>query len=198
MKVKSLIKLVPVVAIVLMGGLLWQYHQHSQAQSNSSPDYESAQPNFSTAKSEPAEVIKVYDGDTITVRQNGQKVKVRLCGVDAPELKQSLGRESRDKLRSLIPTNQRVTLYITDTDRYGRKVAEVFIPDATPQQPEQERNLNDEMVRTGMAYYYAQYGDRCPNGRIFAQAEEVAREKRLGVWGSPNAIKPWDYRKASK
>jgi endonuclease YncB( thermonuclease family) len=195
MKGKSLIKLVPVVAIVLMGGLLWHNHQQ---QSQAQPNYESAQPNFSTTKSETAEVIKVYDGDTITVRQNGQKVKVRLCGIDAPELRQAMGRESRDKLRSLLPTNQRVTLYITDTDRYGRKVAEVFVSDRTPQQPDQERNLNDEMVRTGLAYYYAQYADGCPNGRIFAQAEESAREKRLGVWGSPNAIKPWEYRKQQR
>jgi endonuclease YncB( thermonuclease family) len=194
MQVQGLLKLVSVAAIRVVSFVLWQHHQQSQAQ----PNYESDQPNFLTAKSEPAEVVKVYDGDTLTVRQNDQEVKVRLCGIDAPELKQPLGRQSRDKLRSLLSKSQRVTLFVSEVDRYGRKVAEVFIPDPTPQQPEQEKVLNYEMVAAGMAYHYAKYADRCPNGRILAEAEDAAREKRLGVWGSPIAIKPWDYRRVKE
>ncbi len=142
-------------------------------------------------------MINVHDGDTLTVQQGWQKVKVRLCGIDAPELAQSLGVESRNQLRQFIASaGNQVILYGNDIDRYGRRVAEVFVPDPTPQQPEQEKVLNDEMVRVGMAYHYAKYSDRCPNGRSgLVKAEAEAQSKRLGVWSVANAVKPWDYRK---
>ena len=129
-------------------------------------------------------MINVHDGDTITVKLDWQTVKVRLCGVDAPELNQPFGVQSRDYLRSLLASaSNQVILYISDTDRYGRKVAEVFVPDPTPQQPEQEKIVNDEMVRAGMAYHYAKYSDRCPNGRSgLVKAETEAQSKHLGVW----------------
>lgn len=94
----------------------------------------------------------------ITVEQGWRKVRVRLCGIDAPELAQPLGMESRNQLRQLIANaRNQVILYGNDTARYGRRVAEVFVPDPTPQQPEQEKVLNDAMVRVGIAYHYAKY-----------------------------------------
>jgi endonuclease YncB( thermonuclease family) len=138
-------------------------------------------------ESEAAEVIDVHDGDTITVKLGWQTVMVRLCGINAPELSQPLGVQSRDHLRSLLArAGNQVILYISDTDRYGRKVAEVFVSDPTPQQPEQEKILNDEMVRAGMVYHYAKYRDRCPNGGSgLIKAETEAQSKRMGVWAAP-------------
>ncbi len=43
----------------------------------------------------------IYDGDTFRVRCDGRELKIRLCGIDAPEVKQSLGIEARNYLRSL-------------------------------------------------------------------------------------------------
>jgi len=195
MKLKALLNFSPVLAIAIVGLTIWQKYQRFQV---NRPDYEhpskqarGLRPN---PKSELAEVLKVHDGDTITVEQQSQKIKVRLCGIDAPELSQPMGEESRNHLRSLIPMNQQVTLYVSDTDRYGRKVAEVFIPAPTPEQPEQEKVLNYEMVRSGMAYRYDKYADQCPNGEVLAKAENLAKSQRLGVWSNPNAVKPWDYR----
>ncbi|MGB7251946.1 MAG: thermonuclease family protein, partial [Phormidesmis sp.] len=70
----------------------------------------------------------VYDGDTFRVSDDNQEIKVRLCGIDAPEKDQALGTESRDHLRSLIARGSgRIILVPTDTDQYGRTVAEAFV-----------------------------------------------------------------------
>ena len=47
-------------------------------------------------------VIKVIDGDTIIVLDGAKKRKVRLVGIDAPELKQNFGLKSKQELSGLI------------------------------------------------------------------------------------------------
>jgi len=130
----------------------------------------------------------VHDGDTLRVRQ-GQLVRVRFACIDAPELAQPLGKESRDFLKSLIAQNgDRVTLKIVDTDRYGRKVAEVFAG---------SKFLQAEQVKSGMAYVYEQYLSNCPDAAAVKQAQDLAKRSRVGVW-SGNYTKPWDYRKTKR
>lgn len=124
---------------------------------------------------------------------------MRLCGIDAPELSQPLGKESRDYLRSLIASaGNQVILYISDTDRYGRTVAEVFVPAHNPKQLDEERFLNGEQVQTGMAYRYARYADRCPNGSAIAQMEAGAKQQHRGVWNDAEVVKPWDWRQRQR
>jgi endonuclease YncB( thermonuclease family) len=69
----------------------------------------------------------IHDGDTLRVRSSdGQVLKVRFACIDAPELKQPLGEESRNHLRSFInEAGGKVKLQIIETDRYGRSVAEL-------------------------------------------------------------------------
>lgn len=152
--------------------------------------------NSTTASNSPGkgftptwEVLNVHDGDTIRVRQ-GQKIeRVRMACIDAPELAQPLGNESRDYLKSLIAQNgDRVTLKIVDTDRYGRKVAEVFA---------EGKFLQAEQVKSGMAYVYDRYLNNCPDAAAVKQAQDFAQSSRVGVW-SGNYTKPWDYRKTKR
>jgi endonuclease YncB( thermonuclease family) len=44
----------------------------------------------------------IYDGDTLRVVRGEEELKIRFCGIDAPEKNQELGIEARDHLRSLI------------------------------------------------------------------------------------------------
>jgi endonuclease YncB( thermonuclease family) len=133
----------------------------------------------------------VHDGDTMRVRSaQGQVLKIRFACIDAPELKQQLGIESRDKLRSLInKANNRVKIQIVDTDRYGRSVAEVWT---------KEGLVQSSMVSNGMAFAYDAYSKNCPHWSAVKSSEQTAIEYKLGVWSSPNFIKPWDWRRASK
>lgn len=211
MKFKDLLNRLPVVVFAVMGclylALQWQHWQTGR-QGFDGPENSTSTPGeLSYPRSESAEVIDVHDGDTLTVKQGWQRVKVRLCGIDAPELGQPLGRQSREYLRGLIAragqlpgaaTGNRVTLYGSDRDRYGRLVAEVFIPAPTPEQPEQERLLNYEQVAAGMAYRYGKYARKCPNGDSLLQAETEAQRQHRGVWAQPQGMKPWDYRKVKK
>ena len=47
-------------------------------------------------------VVKVSDGDSFFMKQNGKKIRVRMYGIDAPELKQKHGKESKKYLEELI------------------------------------------------------------------------------------------------
>ena len=80
-----------------------------------------------TADSAGCQVASIYDGDTLRATCSGIKLKIRLYCIDTPEMQQKpWGSESRDYLRRLTP--RVVSLKIHDTDRYGRKVAEVIDP----------------------------------------------------------------------
>jgi micrococcal nuclease len=133
-------------------------------------------------------VTRVADGDTLTIEKDGRRERIRLCGIDAPEKSQPLGQESKQALERMALGKQ-VAFTAIEKDRYGRTVAEVFVLG------EPEHFINGDMVEAGLAYHYAQYSGKCPNGNAIAEAETLAKSKRSGVWADARAIKPWDYRK---
>lgn len=139
----------------------------------------------------------VHDGDTFrAISLTGEEIRVRLACVDAPELKQAGGIESRDFLRKMLPDDQEVILSIAETDRFGRSVAEVFVP---TDNPEIEVAVNGEMVLAGHAHFYERYKSACPdNAEQMAHLESLAQDGKLGVWASGNPEKPWDFRRRNK
>lgn len=170
MKTRISVLLIGIVAITSLG--FWKQHLES-----------------STAPgTEIGTVIKVADGDTLTINTNSKKLKIRLCGIDSPEKGQPLGREAKQTLEHLALGKQ-VAFIPVEQDRYGRTVAEVFVLG------EPERFINGDLVQAGLAYHYAQYSGNCPNQGAIADAENIAKSKQVGVWANARAIKPWDYRK---
>ena len=151
-------------------------------------------PRTAPPSSESWFVMRVSDGDSLTVRQtDGSELKIRLCGIDAPERSQPLGREATENLRSLVAeTDNQVQVVALEKDRYGRTVAEVFIV-----LKNEEKMLNAEQLMSGNAYLYKEYVKTCPNRIPLETAEAIAQEKRLGVWGG-NYQKPWDYRRSKR
>jgi endonuclease YncB( thermonuclease family) len=138
----------------------------------------------------------IHDGDTLRVVRGTEEKKIRLCGIDAPEIKQPLGIESRDYLRSLIAkSNGTIHVLPIEEDRYGRTVAELWIP--IKPDYEGEIHLNTAMVEAGMAYHYQQYSDSCESAENLGWAEKIARDDKLGVWNGSHQ-KPWEFRKANK
>lgn len=101
-----------------------------------------------------AKVVKVYDGDTITVvfKFNDAffKWNCRLIGIDTPELKttnkseKEIGIKARDYLKSLI-MDKIVKIKCGEFDKYGRLLVEVFINDT---------NINENMIQGGYAKKY--------------------------------------------
>src|SRR5215813_13322778 len=78
----------------------------------------------------------------------GKVVKVRLYGIDTPEKAQAFGTQAR-QFTSDAAFQQTVTVVVQTTDRYGRLVGEVLLPDG--------RSLNQELVKAGMAWWYRPY-----------------------------------------
>jgi endonuclease YncB( thermonuclease family) len=137
----------------------------------------------------------IYDGDTLRVVKGNEELKIRFCGIDAPEKDQELGIEARDHLRSLIELgNGELLLVPVEKDRYGRTVAEVYVQDSK----NSAVNLNMQMIRDGYAWLYAQYVDNCPSKKQLEIAESLAQEESLGVWSNGSSIPPWEWRKALK
>ena len=131
-------------------------------------------------------VVKVSDGDTITVLVGTQQERVRLYGIDAPEKAQPYGRKSREILADKV-AGEMVTIQITTKDRYGRYVGKVFV---------QGREANLEMVEQGGAWVYRQY---TKDPRYYA-AESVARKAGKGLWRLPDheRVPPWQWRKEKR
>lgn len=128
-------------------------------------------------------VSSIHDGDTLRAECGSERIQVRFYCLDAPELAQRpWGLESRDYLRSLIPSGADIRLRLMDTDRYGRRVAEIYKGDT---------NINLEMVKAGQAAVYSPY---CHESGYFT-AEALARKKRIGIWDKPGIQQtPWNYR----
>ncbi|VEP16171.1 conserved hypothetical protein [Hyella patelloides LEGE 07179] len=136
----------------------------------------------------------VYDGDTLRTEKNAQELKIRFCGTDSPEIKQPLGVEAREPLRSLIEMgNGELLIVPIEKDRYGRTVAEVYVQDSKSTAV----NLNMQMLRDGYAWLYGQYANNCPSKEQLVLAEELAREEKLGVHSGGHQP-PWEWRKANK
>ncbi len=130
-------------------------------------------------------VLRVSDGDSIAVQINGDRIRVRLACIDAPELAQEpFGTAARDRLQQLLPLESIVRLRTIAVDRYGRTVAEVFY---------QGQNLNLQLVREGHAVVYRQFLEGCDRNSYFP-AELEARQRKLGLWQASEPVVPWDFR----
>ena len=135
-------------------------------------------------------ILRVIDGDSLEVKYAGlfsflrKPFPVRLYGIDAPELAQPYGQESRKQLETLVRRGG-VRMDVMATDRYGRTVGLLY-------RRRQAQSVNVEMVRSGMAWWYRRYGGRDLG---FPEAEAEAKRRRRGVWRHGDRIRrPWDYR----
>ena len=127
-------------------------------------------------------VVAIIDGDSIDVLHDDKAERIRLNGIDAPERRQAFGRKSQDYLGELI-FRQTVRVVIRTHDRYQRAVADVYLG---------KQNVNQQMVRAGMAWWYRRYA---PRDHTLRELEEQAREAGLGLWADPDAAAPWTFRR---
>lgn len=127
-----------------------------------------------------ARVERVDDGDTLRVVMNGRPVRVRIFGIDAPELDQPYGRQALDEARRLL-ANRTVAVVARDTDPYGRLVASLSVDG---------RDVGTELVRAGAAWHFAQFSDSA----TLAEAERDARTAGRGLWAGAIPTPPWEYR----
>lgn len=126
--------------------------------------------------------VRVHDGDTISVSHNQRLVRVRVVSIDSPEMGQPYGRAAKRFMNDLC-YNKNVRLVPLEKDRFGRLVAKVYLEDG--------RDVGQEMVKNGMAWYDRRYH---PDTRL-ERLEEKARAGRQGLWREPSPIPPWQWRR---
>lgn len=96
----------------------------------------------------PPEIIKstchVIDGDTIVLG----KLRIRIAGIDAPELDHPWGQKSKWAMVQLCK-GQVITAHVTEEMSYDRVVATCYLPDG--------RDLAAELVKQGLAIDWPKY-----------------------------------------
>jgi len=96
-------------------------------------------------------VVKVADGDTLTVLVDRKQIKVRLLEIDAPELHQAFGQRSKESLGEMC-AGQAATVRSTGRDKYGRILGRVDCGGV---------DANAEQVRRGMRSEERRVGKEC-------------------------------------
>tara|TARA_Y100001958_G_C20756126_1_gene238277 strand:- start:28 stop:519 length:492 start_codon:yes stop_codon:yes gene_type:complete len=140
-------------------------------------------------------IPRIVDGDTIQINE----YKIRLEGIDAPEMRQQCKKErlkissiigftfyknyncgevSKENLEAKIDRSK-IKCISSSKDRYKRYLAECF---------KDKINLNRWMVRNGFAVAYRRYSKQ------YISDEEFARENKLGLWRG-KFLKPEKWRK---
>lgn len=143
-------------------------------------------PQQNLGKELTGKVSKVIDGDTIELlaKENPYnhitKLKIRLYGIDAPELKQAYGKEAKKYLSALIILKQEVSLIIENKDKYDRFVGTIFL---------KGQDINKEMVKNGYAHAYESFS----NKYLTEQAD--AKMFKLGLWQDERVMSPSEFRR---
>ncbi len=136
-------------------------------------------------------VVAIADGDTLTALDE-RKVqhKIRLAGIDAPEKRQAYGQRSRQSLADLV-FNRVVQIELGKKDRYGREIGKVMLDG---------QDINLELLRLGLAWHYKAYEreQSVEDRALYAQAEEQARARRMGLWRDDQPLAPWAYRRGAR
>jgi len=141
-------------------------------------------------------VVRVYDGDTVKAEGHDIQIRVRLVGIDAPEI-------SHGKRRPGQPYSQRAKKYLADLvlnrtvdirgyglGPYSRVLGVIYVDGM---------NVNLEMVRQGLAEVYRGKTPRGFDTNPYLRAEREAREARRGMWSiGDRYISPREWRRMQR
>ena len=147
-----------------------------------------ARPTVAAPKQEAGRVVRVVDGDTYDVLAGGVVYRVRLLGVDAPELDQPFGHQAGDSVAQLLKSARPVLLGRRGVDLYGRTLATVRLPIAGGP----ALALDSLLVVRGWAWAWDP--KKRVAGRSMQQTAAVAA--RLGLWkcGATGVLSPRQWR----
>ncbi|MEO8278710.1 MAG: thermonuclease family protein [Ideonella sp.] len=134
-------------------------------------------------------VSRIQDGDSVVVQQGERTIVIRLAGIDAPELAQPFGRESRQQLK-LCSFGRIVVVETRGVDRHGRVLGTLEADGV---------DCGLEQLRTGSAWHYRYFADEQSVAlrNQYASAERNARQRRIGLWEQPDPTPPWRFRQGN-
>ena len=129
-------------------------------------------------------VVKIADGDTLTMLVDGRQERIRLSDIDTPERKQPFGMRAKQALAEMT-FGKTISVFTTTRDRYGRVIGHITVEGI---------DVNAELVRLGYAWVYRRYS----NDAELLRLEATARTKGLGLWADRNPIPPWEWRRGRR
>jgi endonuclease YncB( thermonuclease family) len=129
-------------------------------------------------------VIEVNSGDVLTIYNLNRPVRVKLLGVDAPEMNQVFGDVAKKHLSDLILDKSVLVEYsgiASDSSLTGR----VLLNDA---------DIGAQMIRDGAAWFDTNTNRLSGTDRdLYQQSEQAARNERRGLWQQENPVAPWEF-----
>jgi endonuclease YncB( thermonuclease family) len=133
-------------------------------------------------------VVEVSSGDVITIFNLNRPVRVRLLGVDAPEMGQVFGDVAQKHLADLVYDKSVLVEYAGisgDHSLNGR----VLLDGA---------DVGAQMIRDGAAWVDPSNQHRLSttDREVYQQSELAARNERRGLWQQENPLAPWEFVKA--
>jgi len=119
-------------------------------------------------------VVGLHDGDSFTLLDsNNVQHKIRLHGIDCPELNQPFGKAAKQFVSDLIFGNY-VNVETNKKDRYGRTIGIVTLANNTI--------LNEVILKNGYAWHYLEYG----TNSLWYELETNAKANKLALWLDTN------------
>lgn len=128
-------------------------------------------------------VVEVSEGDSLSIFNMNRSVRVKLLGIDAPEMKQPFAEVSRQHLSDLV-LGKFVTVEYSGMNS-GGIVGKVMLD---------QTDICAQMVRDGAAWYNSKLGNVGEvESQVYQQSEMAARQERRGLWQDENPIAPWEF-----
>lgn len=130
-------------------------------------------------------ITGVEDGETVIVSLNdGKEDKVKLYGLDAPELDQQFGVAAKSFMENYI--HQEVELEYKTRDKDNYMIAIVYYMSKSGE----KINLNEVVVEKGYAWK-----NKYTDDKQLEKLEKQARKDKAGLWRNANPTPPWEWRK---
>lgn len=128
-------------------------------------------------------VTRVSDGDTLWIKPFDERrpLKLRLRGIDAPEICQAWGLQARQALSAQV-LGAAVHVDEGPNDDHGRRLGRLMRGDV---------DVGAQMVRSGLAWSYRYRGDPGP----YRAEEAAARAEHRGLFADPGALSPREFRR---
>ncbi|XP_078150810.1 putative staphylococcal-like nuclease CAN3 [Carex rostrata] len=109
-----------------------------------------------------------------------KECRVRLKGIDAPEMGMAYGQEAKNALIDLVG-GKSLQLVVYGNDQYGRLLADLYIGN---------HFVQEHLLKEGHVWHYNFFDKRME----FARWQLEAQVSRKGLWANPNPQSPWDFK----
>jgi len=130
-------------------------------------------------------VIEVQSGDVITILDINRRIRVKLVGIDAPEMGQAFGDVARKHLSDLV-FDQSVSVEYSGISADGSIAGRVLL---------NSTDVGAQMIRDGVAWFDPNNTSHlsATDCAVYQQSEQAARNERRGLWQAENPVAPWEF-----